>query len=397
MKKPKILFITERYWPVIGGIEEGVRRLAELLKESYSIKILTMRNSASGNSLFRTTAGLKTFKSYADPSGNHVAPFLPGLLGRAAMLPIMLRHAPGVRRVFPHWSYNTLYVFFKLAMRKRITRHISESSLAVCFSGDYFGVLTQETCNKLNIPIIFIPSIHPHQWNDSPMAVRSYQKSEAVISYTAVTRKYLESFGKFKSPVTTIPLPIHEFPIPSGSIFRNKYSVPGPLVLFAGRRESYKGLHILFEVFERIVKKVPTARLVVIGPKGNGKPLPRTPWCIDQGKVSEKEKAEIFSASDILCVPSASESLGLVYLEAWYCAKPVIARKIPVTEEIIEHEADGLLVDKNPDNLHNALLELIRNKEKREKIGKTGKEKYDQYYSNRIIKEKMTHLISNLL
>ena len=60
---------------------------------------------------------------------------------------------------------------------------------------------------------------------------------------------------------------------------------------------------------------------------------------------AEADKASIFDACDVFALPSIAESSGIVYLEAWLCAKPVIGARIGAVQCVIEDGRDGLLVD----------------------------------------------------
>lgn len=396
MANVEILFVTERYWPALGGIEEGLRHAAALLKKHYSVTILTMRNSLSAKSLFETTSGLPVFNAYEDPSGVRVLPLLPALWGRLYMLFILLRHLPLMRRFFPNWSHDKFYWFFKHAMAGKLVKFIYNKSLVICFSGSYLGILSLEICRKYNIPIIYFPSIHPHQWNDSPKIVQAYRGADAVAVYVESTKKYLQSLKDFKNRIHVIPLPIQEYSIPESVDFRHKHSLKGVSILFVGRREKYKGIELLLKAFNELVKKTPSTELILIGPQVSEKLIIPVSRCVDLYEADEKEKAEAFAACDIFCLPSTSESLGLVYLEAWYNGKPVIACRIPEMEKLIDHGVNGLLVDANFQSLYEALDVLVLDKERREAMGKAGKEKYLKYYSNSVFEKKMVELVNGV-
>ena len=67
---------------------------------------------------------------------------------------------------------------------------------------------------------------------------------------------------------------------------------------------------------------------------------------------------------------------GLSYLEAWMCQKPVIDARIGSTQCVIEDGVDGLLVDpKNPEDIGRAIIELLSDKNKRERMGRNGQVK----------------------
>ena len=73
--------------------------------------------------------------------------------------------------------------------------------------------------------------------------------------------------------------------------------------------------------------------------------------CRDKRLLSElytsagNMKDDAYAATEIVCVPSAHETFGLVYLEAYAFGKPVVGLRIPTIVEIIEgvrrRSADG--------------------------------------------------------
>jgi glycosyltransferase involved in cell wall biosynthesis len=90
----------------------------------------------------------------------------------------------------------------------------------------------------------------------------------------------------------------------------------------------------------------------------------------------DSESASIFSACDLLALPSVEESFGLVFLEAWLCGRPVIGARIPSTECVIDVGRDGMIVNPmDPASLAEAVLQLLRHPEQRKAMGEEGRRK----------------------
>jgi glycosyltransferase involved in cell wall biosynthesis len=397
MTKPKVIFITERYWPARGGIEEGLRQLLSLIRDKYSVSVLTMQKTAKAAGLFSSVVGLQRFEAYRDPAGVPVSPLLPGFLARVIQIPIMLRHLPGMRAIAPRWLHDKLFVFFRLAYQRAMRKALEGNGLVVCFSGSYLGMLAGRIGKKNGIPVIFFPSLHPGMWNDSPAAIRSYQDASAVVISLNYTKQYLLGLGNLSGIVTVIPLPIEEDTGANGAVFRINYNLNGPAVLFIGRRVPYKGLPLLIAAFNSLTLKYPEARLVIIGPSdGSFKTVDR-PWIQDLGEASTEVKHAALAGCDLLCVPSRSESLGLVYLEAWAHKKPVVACRTAETMELITNEQDGLLVLPDETELSNALERLIAHPELRAALAEQGYKKYRDQYSRASVRGKTEELFKKCI
>ena len=92
------------------------------------------------------------------------------------------------------------------------------------------------------------------------------------------------------------------------------------------------------------------------------------------GAITEEEKRDFYAGIDAFCLPSRSDSFGLVLLEAWANGKPNIGYRAGGIAELIRHGEDGLLVRcGNRDGLANALTTMERDPDLRSAWGRTGR------------------------
>jgi glycosyltransferase involved in cell wall biosynthesis len=67
-------------------------------------------------------------------------------------------------------------------------------------------------------------------------------------------------------------------------------------------------------------------------------------WITMLGPLTDAERRDFYAGIDVFALPSQSDSFGLVFLEAWANAVPVIGYRAGGVVDVIRHEEDGLLV-----------------------------------------------------
>jgi glycosyltransferase involved in cell wall biosynthesis len=77
-------------------------------------------------------------------------------------------------------------------------------------------------------------------------------------------------------------------------------------------------------------------------------------------------------ALDVVVVPSATEAFAHALLEGMACARPVIATRLEGNVDALVEGQSGLYVQRDPEELAEALLSLLRDKERREEMGAAG-------------------------
>ncbi|WP_392532019.1 glycosyltransferase family 4 protein [Nostoc sp. C117] len=100
------------------------------------------------------------------------------------------------------------------------------------------------------------------------------------------------------------------------------------------------------------------------------------------GYIPEKELAAYYAACDIFAMlslldtkPNNMEGFGIVYLEASYFGKPVIAPRLGGVLDTVKHEENGILVNPNSGyEVFQAFNRLCKDQQLREQLGNKGKE-----------------------
>jgi glycosyltransferase involved in cell wall biosynthesis len=106
---------------------------------------------------------------------------------------------------------------------------------------------------------------------------------------------------------------------------------------------------------------------------------------------------EIMRNTDIVVIPSRSETFGMVAIEAMMEGCLVVATRCRGPETIIEHGKDGLLVEKqNPRAMHDAIYTVIKNREQFSIVRENGKKKAEELYSFEYAKEVLKDILNKI-
>ncbi|NDA80894.1 MAG: glycosyltransferase, partial [Actinobacteria bacterium] len=133
------------------------------------------------------------------------------------------------------------------------------------------------------------------------------------------------------------------------------------ILAFVGRVQPHKGPDVLISAAGEMVKHDPVLRskleVLIIGGVSGGsgdelnrlKSLARFLGIADRVRfippVTREELPHWYRAADLVCVPSHSESFGLVALEAQACGTPVVAAAVGGLRTAVADGFSGSLVD----------------------------------------------------
>jgi glycosyltransferase involved in cell wall biosynthesis len=118
-----------------------------------------------------------------------------------------------------------------------------------------------------------------------------------------------------------------------------------PRALFVGVLERYKNVEGLADAWRRLAARRPEAELHVVGsgPQADVVAGLGVRW---DARLEQRDVARALDEARTLVLPSESEGLPRVVVEAFMRGRAVVATRAGGTPEIVEHEANGLLVER---------------------------------------------------
>lgn len=153
--------------------------------------------------------------------------------------------------------------------------------------------------------------------------------------------------------------------------------LPSRFAVMVGSFDPYKGHELALRAWGHILQQEPGLHLVVIG-AGDLRPayeaLIAEFGCSELvhliGEVPHDDVLRIVRRAEFMVFPSRNEGLGYVILEAGAAGVPVVCTRIPVFEEFITHDENGLLVPLDePETLASAAVRLTRDSVLRARLG----------------------------
>jgi len=146
-------------------------------------------------------------------------------------------------------------------------------------------------------------------------------------------------------------------------------------LLFPGGAKLFKGGDLSIKSLPSIKKEVPNVHLYFAGAVPEKHTLRNL---VKERKLEQnvtflgflppQRYYQVLSSTDLLVFPSQDEGLPMVLLESMALGKPVIATKSGGIPEVIKDGQNGILVERNPNDIADAVVTLYKNKDLYEEI-----------------------------
>jgi len=187
--------------------------------------------------------------------------------------------------------------------------------------------------------------------------------------------------------------------------FKNKEK-SNKTILYVGRLSYEKGLIPFINAIPLVVKENQNCHFLVVGDSPirveleyYAKKVGVQEYITFEGFVPYDQINKYYQISDIVVVPSIwYEPFGRTSIEAMASGRPVVASNIGGISEVIEHEKTGLLVEpNNSEELANAIIILLNDKEMRMEMSKHAYKVAKEKYNANIIAKKVLKVYKNVL
>ena len=173
--------------------------------------------------------------------------------------------------------------------------------------------------------------------------------------------------------------------------------------LFMARLTRDKGALVMAEAFSRFVDQGGEGHLIIVGPDEGkviqmmqellGDSLSRVHF-EDYTKYPEK----FMAAADVFCLPSFREGFGTVLINAAAVGIPAIASRIYGSEEAIQENVTGLLIEAgNVEELTGKMQILSNDSELRERLGRNAMERARDAFSESKVTNAVLEFYSNVM
>ncbi len=173
-------------------------------------------------------------------------------------------------------------------------------------------------------------------------------------------------------------------------------------ILFVGFPFFLKGVDLLIEAFKKLSPRYPEWELKILGWFPDDRELRRAmgghPRIRHQPPVLHSEIPAHIGACGILVLPSRTEAMGRVLLEAMACGKPRIGARIEGIPTVIEDGVDGLLfAPDSAEDLSEKLDRLMGDAEWRRRLGAAGHSRLRREFTEDLYFEKIFSLYREVL
>lgn len=249
----------------------------------------------------------------------------------------------------------------------------------------------EEACTKRTCMSCTLAAHRPPQiWRYTGAIERAAKSVDAFLAPSEFARGSHISNG-FPAPIRVLP---HFLADPSAAVVTEPVH-QRPFFLFVGRLEKIKGVQVLIEQFSRFKD----ADLIVVGNGNYEETLRKAAFGLDHihflGRMSSERLSEFYRQAVAVLVPSLCyETFGLVPLEAFSTATPVIVNDLGALPEVVKD--GGGIVYGSEQELVDAMQKLLKDDQLRRSIGLAGLANFKANYSEAKHMESYLNLIIEL-
>ena len=176
------------------------------------------------------------------------------------------------------------------------------------------------------------------------------------------------------------------------------------IVARMNRDEDYKGHRQLIECWPLVQRRIPAARLWIVGDGDLEAELKELALRTSDaahiqflGRLPEAEKLTYIQRARCLAMPSRGEGFGLVYLEAMRAGRPCLVSNQDAGQEVVNPPEAGLAVDPvDPAACSEAIIRMLTDGRDWQQWSSNAQRRYSQHFTNAAFHRRLSSAIARL-
>ena len=390
----RIAWFTHRYYPCVGGAENyGRAMVRRFVAAGYEVDVLT----SDAHDLWYFT----------DRGRRRVEGPLESRVDGARIRRFAVKHLP-LQRYFgrllsyaPHWPTRCVASsYMPILPGIGRVRGDYDAVFAVGFPYTVFSYAALQTARAAAAPLLLTPFLHLATPGDRvnrtytrPHQIRLLAESDAVVVQTDLEADAVRDWGIPAARILKLGMAVEHAEVTGGrrGRFRGELGISHawPAIGHLATLDPNKGTNDLVLAVARLNRSRPAGdpiALLLAGPSSPDferfladQPVASWPWLKRLGPIPLSDRADFFAAVDVFSMPSRTDSYGIVFLEAWANALPVVAAAAGGVPEVVRHGEAGLLVPFGDlDRLTEALGGLVDDPARARALGAVGRKLVDR-------------------
>lgn len=393
----RIAWFTHRYHPCVGGAENYGRAMVR-------------RFVAAGHVVDVFTSDAHDLWYFTDRGRRRVEAPGESWVDGARVRRFAVRHRPLQRYVgrllsyTPHWPTRCrAQSYMPILPGIERVRGPYDAVFGVGFPYTIFSYAAYQSARAVGAPLILTPFLHLATPGDRvnrvytrPHQVRLLARADLVVVATELEAKAVEGWGIPRARILILGMAVEHEAVTGGDrrAFRDRLRIPAHRAVVGqlGANDPNKGTSDLVLSVARLNAGRPADDPIHLLLAGAGSPdfeaflasLPAktSRWLTVLGIIPNEDRADYYAALDLFAMPSRTDSFGIVFLEAWANALPVVAAAAGGVPEVVRHEETGLLVPFGDlDRLGAAIGGLLDDRDRARRLGAAGRARINQGFT----------------
>jgi glycosyltransferase involved in cell wall biosynthesis len=359
----RVLYLYKDYYPILGGIENHIKMLAEGLRARGVDAQVLVTNTANrtAQEIIEGVPVLKAARQINISSAPVSLPFFPAVRRLEIGVNIAHLHMPyppgELAQLLMGCSHRVVATYHSDIVRQRVL-------------GALYRPFLWQVLHRARL----IAVSNPAYIQDSPFLRRYAEKCRVI------------HFGVDLARFAATPSVAQQ-----AAAWQARYAGQS-LLLFVGRLRHYKGIDVLIDAMRQVENA--HALIVGVGPmeqawRERAQATGVTDRVTFLGELDDDEVLALYHAATVFVLPSTNraETLGIVQLEAMACGRSLICTELGTgTSYVNQHGVTGLVVPPNdPAALAAAIHHLAANPTLAATMGVAGRRRVEQEFAREVM------------